>query len=89
MVALQEQIQRMEEHKRDTLLEAVALEGKQSGDYREILSDEGIEDSVQVKSMEGPEGQELHEENPLDETRIRYLEEMVAQLQETAGDLEK
>ena len=95
----------MEEHKRDTLLEDVALEGEQRQDCREILSDEGTKDSVQVKSMEGlegfeaegpegfevegPEGQELHEENPSDETRIRYLEEMVAQLQVTTGDLEK
>ena len=53
VVALQEKIQRMEEHKRDTLLESVALEGKQRGYCREILSDEGTEDNMQVKSMEG------------------------------------
>ena len=55
MVALQEKLQRIGEHKMDTLLEAVEFEGEQREYFRETLRDEGIEDSVQVKSMEPEE----------------------------------
>ena len=97
MVALQEQLQSIGEHKMDTLLEAMELEGKQSEYFRETLNDEGTEDSMEIKSMEPEEGfeaeeaedQEAHKENLSHEARIRNLEGMVAQLQEIAGKLEE
>ena len=42
-------------------MEAMELEGEKREYFRETLSDEGIEDSMQIKSMEPEEGFEAKE----------------------------
>ena len=45
----------------DTLLETMEFEGEQREYFMETLSDEGIEDSIQIKSIEPKEGFEAEE----------------------------